>query len=178
MTQQQITQESIFSNLLNEANGKFTPYFFGNFEKSPENVISEKNSRLLRILDSASDLKKKFLEFLEKNQPKGQEANLKTQHEINEQYKKFTEDIEKRNEFLKTVDAETKKTMEDLERQIHENKIDQSLLQDELETLKETPTRPLTKPGAKVDTYDPGVILHTNKDVAKMKILVPDSKPK
>jgi myosin heavy subunit len=174
MTQQQITQELIFSNLLNEANQHFTPYFFGNFEKSPENVISEKNSRLLRILDSASDLKR---EFLKKIQPKGQEKNLKTQKEINEEYEKFNEDIEKRNELL-NADTKTKEELKKLQQQIKDNETTQAALNTELKTLKETSTRPLTRPGATVDTSDPGIILHTNKDVAKMKILVPDSKPK
>lgn len=175
MAQQQTIQESIFSNLLNEAD-KFTQYFFGNFENSSEEVTQRKSllETLSTLSANASDLKKQFLKMI---QPEGQETNLKTQQEIDKKYKKFNEDIEARNKLL-NADTKTKEELQKLQQQIKNNEITQASLNAELKTLKETSTRPLTKPGATIDTSDPGVILHTNQDVAKMKILVPDSKSK
>jgi DNA repair exonuclease SbcCD ATPase subunit len=163
---------------LNEANNKFTPYFFSHLGKPLEEVAQQKSmlERLSSLSANVSDLKKQFLKMI---QPEGQETNLKTQEQIDKKYEQFNEDIEARNKLL-NADTKTKEELQRLQQQIKDNETIQAALNNELEKLKETTTRPLTKPGATIDTSDPGVILHTttNQDVAKMKILVPDSTPK
>jgi glucose-6-phosphate-specific signal transduction histidine kinase len=173
----QTPQERIFIGLLNKANIQFTPHFFGDFGKSPENVIAEKQSMISQLSDRASILKKKFLENLEKIRPKGQIDNLQTQKEINEQYEKFNKDIEARNILLK-ADTKTKKELEKLQEQLKQTEIKQALLEDQVKLAKESSVKVTSNQGAIVDTSDPGVILHTDKDIAKMKILLPDSTKK
>jgi predicted RNase H-like nuclease (RuvC/YqgF family) len=165
----QTPQQVFFEIVLNQANRRFTPRFFENLGKSPENIIAEKASRLSRLLDSASELKKKILE---KIQPERQVENLQTQKEINEQYDKFNQDIEARNELLKG-DTEMKKEFEKLQKQLRQTEVKQASLEDELEEAKNISGKVTSKPG--IDMSDPGVILHTDKDIAKMKIIVPSA---
>jgi CHAD domain-containing protein len=104
---------------------------------------------------------------------------LKTVKEINEEYDKFNKDIEKRNELLK-ADSKTKAEIEKLQEQIKANKLKEEILSSEkqelenqLKAAKENPSK--TKPHAILDTSEPGIILHTNKPVANMKINRPDA---
>jgi Skp family chaperone for outer membrane proteins len=169
------TQELIFTTLLNEANQHFTPHFFGNFENSSEEV-AQKKIMFAKLSATASDLKKKYLEFVEKIQPKGQKEKLYTQREINDEYQKFNEDIEKRNELL-NADTKTKEELKKLQQQINDNETKQTTLNYEIKKLKETSTSgtSVKKPEVIVDTSDPGVILQNKSKpiVAKMKINIP-----
>jgi DNA repair exonuclease SbcCD ATPase subunit len=157
--------EQIFTNLINEANNYFTPYFFG--------YITEKKSLLSRLSDSASELKK---QYLEKIQPKGQVDNLKTKEEIDKAYEKYHNDIEKRNELLNN-DQKTREEIEQLKQKIKElENASNELKTKETGADLITATKKKTQE-ATVDTSDPGVILHTNnKDIAKMKTNVPKKK--
>ena len=173
------TQEGIFKDLLYEANN-FTSNFFPNFGKltTDETIPEKKKSMLSGLYDASSKLKdtssKLKKQFLEKIQPEGQKDKIQTKKEIDEQYEKFNTDIEARNTLL-NADAKTKKEFEDLQKQIKENERKQSILEEQLKDAKETSGTVINKPGTKVDISDPGVILHTNEDVAKMTINIPDN---
>jgi hypothetical protein len=175
---QQQTQESIFSNLLKEANQQFTPHFFGNLGKTSEAIVETK-SRLSKLLDRASQLK---INFLKKIQPEGQLDNLKTKAQIDAAYDNLHKNIEAKNEFLKSKDDETKKQIEALQEEIQQNKINQLVLQDQLEEAERklangvSSTKVTTKLGEIADTSDKGIILQTNKPIAIMKTRVPVSK--
>jgi len=180
------TQENIFYHLLKEANNIFTPHFFPDFEKvtniqtdvtQPADIV-KKQTTISKLYDSSSQLKK---QFLEKIQPKGQLDKLENKKDIDAAYEKIHRDIENRNKLLNDKGDKNKKELEELQKQIEENNIKQALLQDELEKskrkLKENATSvsAMSTVGSKADTSDPGVILHTDKDIAKMKVNMPDN---
>jgi hypothetical protein len=175
---QQQTQESLFADLLKEANQQFTPHFFGNLGKTPEAIVETK-SRLSKLSDSASNLK---INFLKKIQPEGQLDKLKTKDQIDAAYDILHKNIEAKNEFLKSKDDKTKKEIEALQKEIQQNKMNQSQLQDQLVEAERkfadgvSSTKVTTKPGAIADTSDKGIILQTKEPIARMKTLVPVSK--
>jgi len=176
----QTPQERTFIHLLNEANINFTPHFFGNFGKSLEAILETK-SRLSELLDTASELKEKYLK---KIQPEGQLDKLKTKEQIDAAYAKLHENIEEKNEFLKNKDEKTKRDIEALQKEIDQNNFNKELLEDKLleaeQKLRDgaSSTKVTSSPGAMVDRSDPGVILRTNNDIVKMKTLVPDTTKK